>query len=232
MDIAKLIAKLVQLAAKNIVRSLNNEKTSEPIETAQTAQAKEAVKTASTSVSASEPKQASAPKQFPPMKPPKPSRECINDFGVDGKFMLCGDFVESKSHAGEVEILYVYAPDCDDKYIGYSGKEPYFMISSGIDEVYCNVTDFLESGTVDGVLNFEKRNVGSSLFYAEMDYYGDRLAMYAFARDDAYGDDGDKEPFGLCVVYGSDLVGTELEKRFLAALKEAAETYRETVNAE
>ena len=235
MDIAKLITKLVQLAAKNIVRSLNNEKTSEPIETAQTAQAKEAVKTASTasvSASASAPKQASAPKPIPQMKPSKPSRECINDFGVDGKFMLCGDFVESKSHAGEVEILYVYAPDCNDKYIGYSGKEPYFMISSGIDEVYCNVTDFLESGTVDGVLKFEKRNVGSSLFYAEMDYYGDRLAMYAFARDDAYGDDGDKEPFGLCVVYGSDLVGTELEKHFLNVLKEAAETYRETVNAE
>ena len=134
-------------------------------------------------------------------KPPKPSRECINDFGVDGRFMLCGDFVESKSHAGEVEILYVYAPDCDDEYIGYSGAEPYFMISSGIDEVYCNVTDFLEKGTVDGVLKFEKRNVGSSLFYAEMEYYGDRLAMYAFARDVIYGNEAEKEPFGLCVGY-------------------------------
>ncbi|MDE5741975.1 MAG: hypothetical protein K2H90_05955 [Oscillospiraceae bacterium] len=163
---------------------------------------------------------------------PKPSRECINDFGADGRFMLCGDFVESKSHAGEVEILYVYAPDCTDDYIGYESGKPYFMISSGIDEVYCNVTDFLESGTVSNVLKFEKRSVGSSLFYAEMDYYGDRMAMYAFARDDAYGADGEKEPFGLCIVYGSDLVGTELEKHFLNVLKEAAETYRETVNAE
>lgn len=206
------IAKFIRDAAKYIQDGLDNKGSSEPIKTAQSAKMKEVTGTAS--------------------KPPKPSRECINDFGVDGKFMLCGDFVESKSHAGEVEILYVYAPDCDDDYIGYSGKEPYFMISSGIDEVYCNVTDFLESGTVDGVLKFEKRNVGSSLFYAEMDYYGDRLAMYAFARDVSYGDEVEKEPFGLCVVYGSDLVGTELEKHFLAALKEAAETYRETVNAE
>ena len=232
MEIVKLVTKLVQVAVKYIRLGLKSKKTSEPIETAQTAQAKEAVKTASTAASASAPKQASTPKAIPPMKQPKPSRECINDFGVDGKFMLCGDFVESKSHAMEVEILYIYAPDCDDDYIGYSGKEPYFMISSGLDEVYCNVTDFLESGTVDGVLKFEKRNVGSSLFYAEMDYYGDRFAMYAFARDDVYGDDGDKEPFGLCVVYSNDYVGTEYEKHFLNVLKEAAETYRETVNAE
>ncbi|MBD5144911.1 MAG: hypothetical protein HDT21_03210 [Ruminococcus sp.] len=206
------IAKFIRDAAKYIQDGLSSKESSEPIKTAQPAKMKEVAGTAS--------------------KPPKPSRECINDFGVDGRFMLCGDFVESKSHAGEVEILYVYAPDCDDDYIGYSGKEPYFMISSGIDEVYCNVTNFLESGTVDGVLKFEKRNAGSSLFYAEMDYYGDRLAMYAFARDTVYGNEVEKEPFGLCVVYGSDLVGTELEKRFLNALKEAAETYRETVNAE
>ena len=228
MDIAKLITKLVQLAVKNIVRSLNNEKTSEPIETAQTAQAKEAVKTASTasvSASASAPKQSSAPKPIPQMKPPKPSRECINDFGVDGKFMLCGDFVESKSHAGEVEILYVYAPDCDDKYIGYSGKEPYFMITSGLGEVCCSYEDFVGTN-VDDIYKIDA--VDDTEFYAEIDYYGDRMALYNYTR--YLGDD--KEYFALCVVYSNDYVGTEYEKRFLAALKEAAETYRETVNAE
>ncbi len=202
MGIAKFAANLVRNAVKQ--------------NTAQSADGKETAASTPTAV----------------LKPPKPSRKCINDFGVDGRFMLCGDFVESKSHAGEVEILYVYAPECTNKYIGYEIGKPYFMISSGIDEVYCSVTDFLEKGTVDGMLKFEKRGVGNSLFYAEMDYYGDRLAMYAFARDDVYGDDEEKEPFGLCVVYGSEYVGTEYEKRFLAALKEAAETYRETVNAE
>lgn len=228
MEIAKFIAKLVQVAIKYVRWGLKRQKISEVIETAQTAQASDPAGTVKSVRNAETSKPASAPKSPPSIRPVKPSRKCINDFGVDGSFMLCGDFVESKSHACEVEILYVYAPDCDDDYVGYSGAEPYFMISSGIDEVYCNVTDFLESGTVNDVLTFEKRNVGDSLFYTEMDYYGDRLAMYAFARDI----DGEKEPFGLCVVYGSDLVGTELERRFLDALKEAAETYRETVIAE
>lgn len=226
MDIARFIAKLVQVAAKYIMWGLKRKNASEPIETAQTAQAKEAPKAASTAA-ASTPKQASTPKPMPAMKPPKPSRKCINDFGVDGSFMLCGDFVESKSHAMEIEILYVYAPDCEEDFTGFDGQ-PCFMIASGIDEVYCNVTDFLESGRVSGVLTFEKRSVGNSLFYAEMDYYGDRLAMYAFARDLG----GEKEPFGLCMEYDCELIGTEYEKRFLAALREAAETYTETVDTE
>ena len=225
MDIAKLIAKLVQVAVKYIRWGLKSRKASEPIETAQTAQAKEAVKTASTSVSASAPKQASTPKQLPTMKPPKPSRECINDFGVDGKFMLCGDFVESKSHAMEVEILYVYAPDCDDDYIGYSGKEPYFMITSGLGEVCCSYEDFVGTN-VDDIYKIDA--VDDTEFYAEIDYYGDRMALYNFTR--YLGDD--KEYFALCVVYSEDYIGTEYEKHFLNVLKEAAETYRETVNAE
>lgn len=220
MDIARLIAKLVQVAAKFIMRGLKSKKASEPIETAQTAQAKEASKTASTSASAS------VPKRLPPMKPPKPSRECINDFGVDGKFMLCGDFVESKSHAMEVEILYVYEPDCDEPFARYD-SQPYFMITSGLDEVCCSYEDFVGIN-VDDIIKFDADD--EKEFYAEIDYYGDRMALYNYTR--YFNDIGDKEYFALCVVYSNDYVGTEYEKHFLNVLKEAAETYREIVNAE
>lgn len=224
MDIVKFITKLVQVAIKYIRWGVKRQKDKPTIETAQTAQAKETVKIANTAISASTP-QMNVPKTMPPMKPPKPSRECINDFGVDGRFMLCGDFVESKSHAMEVEILYVYAPDCGDDFVGYSGRDPYFMITSGLDEVCCSYDDFVGIN-VDDIIKFNADD--ETEFYAEINYYGDRMALYNYTR---YLGDG-KEYFALCMVYGNDYVGTEYEKHFLNVLKEAAETYRETIIAE
>lgn len=205
-EIVKLVAKLAQVAVKYI-RWFGKRRKDVPIETAQTAE--------------SLPK-AAAPKKLPPMKPPKPSRECINDFGVDGKFMLCGDFVESKSHAMEVEILYVYAPDCGDEFVGYSGSEPCFMITSGLDGICCSHDDFVGIN-VDEIIKFEADD--ETEFYAEIDYHGDRMALYNYTRYLG----GGEEYFALCMVYGNDYVGTEYEKHFLNVLKEAAETYSETI---
>lgn len=220
MDVTRFIAKLVQVAVKYIRWGFKRQKAADPIETAQTVQARETAKPAE-AVS----EKPNVPKQMSKMKPPKPSRECINDFGVDGKFMLCGDFVESKSHAGEVEILYVYAPDCDDDYVGYSGAEPYFMITSGLDEICCSYDDFIGIN-VDEIIKIDADD--ETEFYAEIDYYGDRMALYNFTRYLG----NDKEYFTLCIVYSPDYVGTEYERHFMNVLKEAAETYRETITSE
>lgn len=216
MEIAKFVAKLVQVIVKYIRWGLKCKKNEPPIETVQTAQAEYAKAAASTL------NQPSTPKKLPPIKPPKPSRKCINDFGVDGSFMLCGDFVESKSQAMEVEILYVYVPDCGDDFVGYSGSEPYFMITSGLDGICCSYDDFVGIN-VDEIIKFEADD--ETEFYAEIDYHGDRMALYNYTR---YLGDGE-EYFALCMVYGNDYVGTEYEKHFLNVLKEAAETYRETI---
>lgn len=148
-------------------------------------------------------------------------------YTVKASFMLSGDFVQSESSAAEIEAIYPYAPD----YVDPEGEDflpegewdgnPYFMVSCDINEVYVSVNEYLESGTVKKAQSVRPANKGDMLFNAEFSYYGKILVCYCFKSEKR------DSPCGLCMVYDKSVKNTALEKKLLAALDEAAETFEE-----
>lgn len=148
-------------------------------------------------------------------------------YTVKASFMLSGDFVQSESSAAEIEAIYPYAPD----YVDPEGEDflpegewdgnPYFMVSCDINEVYVSVNEYLESGTVKKAQSVCPANKGDMLFRAEFSYYGKILVCYCFKSEKR------DSPCGLCMVYDKSVKNTALEKKLLAALDEAAETFEE-----
>lgn len=144
------------------------------------------------------------------------------EYKVLVSFMLSGDFVLSRTNAGEIEKLYLYDPDCSEEFTPYelNDPRPYIFISPDIDEVYCSVNDYLESGKVNNAVWVQPSEHPNMLFRAKFDYYGDIMVMYGYKRYDG-------TPCGLCLVYKKDLDGTELCGRLLTQLDEAAASCRE-----
>ncbi len=150
-----------------------------------------------------------------------------DQYTVKVSFMLSGDFVQSESSAAEIEAIYPYAPD----YVDPEGEDflpegewdgnPYFMVSCDINEVYVSVNEYLESGTVKKAQNVCPANKGVMLFRAEFSYYGKILVCYCFKSEKR------DSPCGFCMVYDKSVRNTALEKKLLAALDEAAETFEE-----
>ncbi|MCM1106382.1 MAG: hypothetical protein NC355_05505 [Blautia sp.] len=122
-------------------------------------------------------------------------------------------FKPAKSHAAEVELLSVYAPEED---YGQEGAVPYIAVQTD-DEVYCAVEEYQERKTFEGAVSIEPLE-GRFLFRAKRDYYGDRMYFYGFEPGgEAYWDKG-----GLCLVYPKKYIGTEEEEKLMRVLDEAA----------
>ena len=145
-----------------------------------------------------------------------------NEYKVTVSFMLSGDFVRSKTNAGEIEQIYMYDPACNEEYTPYEldDPRPYFFITPDIDEVYCSVKDYLDSGRVKGALWVQPSEHPNMLFRAKYDYYGDYMVMYGYKRLDG-------SPGGLCLVYDKSAEGTELCGRLLTMLDQTAASYKE-----
>lgn len=146
------------------------------------------------------------------------------DYNAEASFMLSGDFVESKTNAGEIDVVYIYDPLCSDAYTGFKLNEarPYFMIAPDIDEVFCSVGEYCENKTVKNAIWVQPSQEGKMMFRAKFEYYGDFMVMYGFRRTDG-------SPGGLCLVYKKDIEGTQLLGRLFSELEEAALTYNETI---
>lgn len=143
-------------------------------------------------------------------------REC--SFGADFTFMLSGDFIEFNSHS-EMDPSYQYEPDNNDEFTGYKPDHP--VIAFGpCDELYDAVDAYLENGERCGK-DFREVNDGNFLFCTKLNYYDQLLYAYAFANETTW----DHQMLGL--MYPPALEGTPLEQKLLAALDEAARTYRE-----
>ncbi len=149
------------------------------------------------------------------------------DFKVSASFSLSGDFVESKTNAGEIEAVYLYDPDCTDMFLpfGLNESRPYLMLAPDIDEVYCTVKEYLECGKAKFAIWLQPSEHPNMLFRAKFDYYGDFMIMYGFQRSDG-------SPGGMCLVYKKSIDGTSLCGKLLTELDEAAATYREDKTAE
>lgn len=158
--------------------------------------------------------------------PAKPSIERTAEFfgGETGddmfevKFMLSGDFIEFDSKC-ELCPSYQYEPCNSEDYIEY--KKGYPCIFFGDPKVICNaVREYHNNGTVGR--DFNKIENDTYLFAATVDYCGDNLRFYAFSGNTVNG-----ECFAIALQYGKDLEGTALERKLIAALDEAAASYKE-----
>lgn len=132
-------------------------------------------------------------------------------------FRVNDAFKSAKSHAGEVDMLHTYAPDTE---YGEEGMYPCLAVLSD-DVVYTAVEEFKETGIVKGVLEYTPLS-GTFYFKARIRYY--EHLMYFYGMDCC---EGYFENQGLCLIYPKTLVGTETERRLMAVLDEAAESYRE-----
>lgn len=154
---------------------------------------------------------------------PAPSSRTVEDlaYGDDREYRISfrvnDAFKEAKSHAGEVEMLYTYAPE--DEY-GREGTFPYMAIQFD-DDVYNPVEEFKETGTFTGALEITPLS-GRFYFKAKMEYY--EYIMYFYGMDRC---DGFWENNGLCMVYPKAYSGTENEKKLMDILDEAADSYEE-----
>lgn len=151
--------------------------------------------------------------------PPKGSVQ--RNFSVIGKeiyFDLPGDFIEFNSHC-ELDPAYQYEPDNDSDFT--SCKEDYPQLWFGpTEEIHSAVEEYFKNGTA-GRDFVELRN-DYFLFAATVDYYGDRLRFYAFNENSHGG-----LYSGIGLVYSRNYEDTSLERKLIAALDEAAETYDE-----
>ncbi|MCI9121244.1 MAG: hypothetical protein HFG00_06955 [Oscillibacter sp.] len=132
-------------------------------------------------------------------------------------FRLNDAFQSTKSHTGEVEMLYTYALSMD---YGSEGTVPYLAIQCD-DLVYDAVEAFKQTGTVEEALELTPLS-GTFYFRAKMEYYGERMYFYGMDRCG-----GVLENEGLCLVYPKAIAGTEAEQKLLGVLDEAAESWQE-----
>lgn len=148
------------------------------------------------------------------------------DYRAAASFMLSADFVESKTNAGEIEVVYIYDPECEEKYTAFELNEsrPYFFISPDIDEVFCSVEEFCKSGRIESALWVQPSKYETALFKAGFEYYGDCMLMYGYRRSDG-------SPGGMCLVYRKN-IDKELLEKISGELEEAVRTYRETKSTE
>lgn len=159
---------------------------------------------------------------------PAPSSRIVEDFAYgddDSEYLISfkvnDAFKEAKSHAGEVEMLYTYAPE--DEY-GSEGTYPYLAIQCD-DEVYNPVEEFKENGTFTGALEITPLS-GKFYFKAKMEYYGYIMYFYGLDRCGGF-----YENNGLCMVYPKAYLGTENEKKLMKILDEAADSYDEEIKS-
>ena len=165
-----------------------------------------------------------APPKPEPKEPPKPPQIVkketmheVSDFfaGKVFTYYVNDAFRPAKSHAAEVEMLSVYAPDAE---YGREGEMPYIAIQLD-DAPYCAIDEYRESGTVADALEFEPLS-GKFLFKAKLEYFDDLMYFYAFESED-----GVWSQAGFCLVYQKEYAGTEDEAKLMQMLDEAAQYF-------
>lgn len=142
-----------------------------------------------------------------------------DDAEYDVSFLLSGDFIAFNSHC-ELEPSFQYEPDNDADYTAYEKGLPNIFCGP-IKVAYQAAKQYLETKEECG-REFAAINNGTFLFRTKLPYAGDVLYAYVFSPDAVMPLDV------LGLTYPASVEGTPLEKKLIAALDEAAETYTET----
>lgn len=167
--------------------------------------------------------------------PAKPSRKI--EFEVfDGEnaeirvkvtFNLSGDFLET---AGDVHYLASYLPTIDDDYdADYSDSNtPLFGVLDVDDEIIYNMAEKFDKGGVPE----------NAMMFLRVDDMGPRIQFKAKVKNRfgkieyfyncQFHDEFNPQSY-ISVCYNADVVGTPLEKKLMAAVDEAARTFRREV---
>lgn len=167
--------------------------------------------------------------------PAKPSRKI--EFEVfDGEnaeirvkvtFNLSGDFLET---AGDVHYLASYLPTIDDDYDSdYSDSNtPLFGVLDVDDEIIYNMAEKFDKGGVpeNAMMFLRVDDMGSRIqFKAKVK---NRFGKIEYFYNCQFHDEFNPQSYiGVC--YNADVVGTPLEKKLMAAVDEAARTFRREV---
>lgn len=166
--------------------------------------------------------------------PPKTSREVRDTFydGDNGEivttysFMLSRDFVNSRSNAGEIDYLAVYAPDCTDEFCPYEFGMSAFLVSNAPEnEIYEMIDKYKHSGTPSGVYSFRRiSDISPKVYFNACTLVrGSMLYFYAIDRGSSY----DNNYIG--VMYEKELHGTPLEQKLMSEVDEAVRSYKESI---
>ena len=174
-----------------------------------------------------------APQASVAVSPAKPSRNvtftfCDSndnnaDIDIESSFMLSGDFVESRSGAAEIDYCAVYAPESNSDYEEGDSSQPVFIMTnvaeSEIHSIICNY----KKGIADSSIT--KVNLPNDRIYfkAKLSHRGIITYFYALDRGHMW------ENSYIGVNYSPSLAGTALEAKLMAAVDEAAATYKETI---
>lgn len=166
----------------------------------------------------------------------KPSRQ-VNGTFYDGEdadveveysFKLSGDFLALECGADDVDYIAGYLPYSSEEYGDkeYSLNIPYFCITSAAENKICNmIVECKNGGTPEDALMFLRVSDLGEKFYFKAKIQSGENIVYFYALDK--GINWDNNYIG--VWYNTDVLGTPLEKKLMAAVDEAAATYKETV---
>ncbi len=136
-------------------------------------------------------------------------------------FMLSGDFVEFNSHS-EWDPSYQYEPTCTGDYTEFRSGLPCIFFGP-VDEAYAAAETYLAGGRPDAKEFIEMAD-DSFLFRIKLPMgKAETLCAYVFAK----GTPLEQQVLGL--TYPNGMVGTPLERKLIAALDEAAQTYTQTL---
>ncbi|WP_124098038.1 hypothetical protein [Ruminococcus sp. Marseille-P6503] len=166
----------------------------------------------------------------------KPSR-LVNEIFYDGDdtvielkytFMLSGDFLPFRSGAGEVDYSALYLPYSSEEHGDneYDSSLPCFCIVSAPENEIYDMIESCRNGSVpDQAFMFLKvSDLGEKIYFkAKVKLRGNILYFYALDRGMSW------ENNYIGVSYKPDVMGTPLEKKLMAAVDEAAATYKETI---
>lgn len=148
--------------------------------------------------------------------------ECADDKDYVMTFSLSSDFVRFDSHAAEVPVSFIYAPGETEETAEYSSDRPCFGIFLD-DTVYNAVESYKNTGSIPNAFEVTPRE-GKFLFSAKIPYYNYVLYFYGMDRCDGYWENN-----GIGIQYPRSIIGTPLESAVIAAMDEAARSYKEEV---
>lgn len=152
--------------------------------------------------------------------PPKPYFTVNEEYG-DKKysFELSRDFIEFNSHS-EASPSFQYEPFSDEDFTEYDGELPVLCICVN-NKIYDASESFEASGKAEG-LDVVPCSHPCFLYSTSFTEYGKKYYAYGFASGTA------RETEMLFAAYSPKLSGTALEKKLIAAVDHAVQTYSES----
>jgi hypothetical protein len=134
-------------------------------------------------------------------------KHLISDPNSKYEYEIDSSFKATESHAAEVSVLSVYAPDKDTW--NESDLPRVYLLSD--EWISYAIEEFKEKGTFENAIEAESTDGTGYVFKATIEYYGDMIYLYCIEKDNLC----------FCMNYPKDYVGTEKETILKKVLDDA-----------